>query len=53
MAGFQKYPIPQWLNSNAWVVNRYWKRHFAHYFIPMTMVVYMMYRHFSITSVNI
>lgn len=34
MAGFPKYPIPRYLNSTLWILNRNWKNNVYHTLIP-------------------
>lgn len=34
MAGFPKYPIPRYINSSLWILNRNWKNNLFHTVIP-------------------
>ena len=51
MAGFPKFPIPRYLNSSLWLLNRNWRNNFKHLIIPSFFIVFMMCRTVSLTLV--
>lgn len=52
MGGFQKYPIPRFLYTGSWVVNKYWKRNVFHVLVPSAFMAYFLRRHMYISSVK-
>ncbi|CAD8107512.1 unnamed protein product [Paramecium sonneborni] len=44
MGGFQKYPIPRYVLSDAWLYNRCWFRHSVHVGIPTLILSFLIYR---------
>ena len=52
MGGFQKYPIPRFMNIGHWVVNRNWKMNVVHLGVPLFFTVFMIWRNAMLTTVN-
>ncbi len=40
MGGFQKYPIPRFLNVGHWIVNKNWKWNLFHTLVPMSICTF-------------
>ena len=51
MAGFPKFPIPRYLNTGLWLLNRNWKNNLRHTFPPTFLLVFLIYRTVSLTVV--
>jgi hypothetical protein len=49
MAGFPKFPIPRYLNTGLWLLNRNWKNNLRHTFPPTFLLVFLIYRTVSLT----
>ena len=52
MAGFPKYPIPRYLNSYLWLLNKNWKMNLFHTFVPTVLFAVIMCRTLSLNFVK-
>ncbi|EGR34235.1 hypothetical protein IMG5_019420 [Ichthyophthirius multifiliis] len=52
MGGFQKYPIPRYMNTSMWVVNRNWKWNTFHMLVPTFFLSFLCFRNFSVSTVT-
>ncbi|KAM3137639.1 hypothetical protein pb186bvf_010253 [Paramecium bursaria] len=50
MGGFQKFPIPRYLQSDEWVVNRRWRLHILNVLIPSALLAYQVMRNIEVSQ---
>lgn len=52
MGGFPKFPIPRYLNTHAWVLNKHWKRNLANIIAPLALANFVFFRMLSLNTVK-